>query len=282
MESLTGSGAVERLWDVEATIHFTDPDSFYYDIHDFFDDAFHRDSLCDHTALVTGFPSEIFDANNDEDEDPLIPRKSKVLYLKSLSFLIITMASLPHEIAALEFGLALDRKLMAMNCDEELVRTGGAKREMENVAKCPDGSWGPVSKGMMTFAIESGLSESQQALDTDAKLWLENSESDVTQVLTIKISRNRPEVLFRLWVQTQQARETRSGNTKRATKAQEVSVVLEEGRPTTEGSLSISFEKLFDRRPQQGTAERDIVLSTRELGKVARLVWIEMKFMPRE
>lgn len=55
--------------------------------------------------------------------------------------------------------------------------------------------------------------------------------------------------------------------------------VLEGGRSAAEGSFRISFEKLFDRRPRPGTAEKDIVLSTRDIGGVALVVWLEMGFI---
>jgi hypothetical protein len=57
--------------------------------------------------------------------------------------------------------------------------------------------------------------------------------------------------------------DSRSGHPQKATKAQGISVVLEGGRPAAEGNLCISFEKLFDRGPRPGTAEGDIMLSTR-------------------
>lgn len=284
MEFLTGSGIVEELWNVEATIHFTDPDNFRDDIRAFLKDALHRDSLCDHSILVTGFPAESIVANDDDDDEegPLIPRHTKVLYLKSLSLLIITMASSPHEIASRQFLLLLDRKLTAMNCEEEIIATGAALREMENVKKSPDESWGPISKENITLAVEAGVSESSCTLAIDAKIWLEHSESHVTQVVTIKISRTRAEVHFTLWVKAPQERDTRADHPERSHKAQEVSVVLEEGRPAAEGSLTISFEKLFDRRPRPGTAEREIVLSARELGGIARIVWVKMGFIQLE
>ena len=124
---------------------------------------------------------------------------------------------------------------------------GGAQRELANVTKCPDESWGATTKEYITFAVEVGVSEGEHALESDAKIWLEQSESHVTQVVTIKISRTRPKVLFSLWVTDE--RDTRAGHPQRATTAQEVFVVLEKGQPATEGSLCISFEKLFDRRP---------------------------------
>lgn len=43
-----------------------------------------------------------------------------------------------------------------------------------------------------------------------------------------------------------------------------------------EGTMYLSFEKLFERKPQPGTGEGDLNFSARELGGVARLVWLEM------
>jgi hypothetical protein len=149
MESLTGSGAVEELWDVEATIHFTDPDNFCHAVDAFLQDALDRDFLCDHTILVTGFPANGFGANDYDEEDPLIPRHTKLLYLKSLSLLTITMLSSPHEIASRQFGLLLHRKLIAMNCDKELIATGAATRVLQNVLKQPDESFRPVDNGIL-------------------------------------------------------------------------------------------------------------------------------------
>jgi hypothetical protein len=277
MESLTGSSVVEELWDVEATIHFTGTDS----LRRAMDATFfkNRDWLSDHTILVTGFKAErLLTKDDDDEEDFLIPRHSKVLYLKNLSLLVITMPSSPHQTASLLFYRLLDRKLQPMNCADEIVPGGAPLMEMEDVKKSPDASWRPTGKMNITFAIEAGVTESRRSLGADAKIWLEHLGSHVTQVLTINIFRTRPEIIFGLWVQTKHERHKRTGHPPRASKAQEVSVVVEGGQPVAEGDLCISIEKLFDRRRRPGTAERDIVISKRELGGVAREVWFLMGF----
>lgn len=104
---------------------------------------------------------------------------------------------------------------MAMNCDKELIATGGATRVLQNVLKEPDESFRPRSKRNITFAVEAGVSKSPCALETDAKIWLENSESHVTQVMTIKISRARAEVYFTLFIEAPQ-REGHKSRTLRA------------------------------------------------------------------
>jgi hypothetical protein len=44
-----------------------------------------------------------------------------------------------------------------------------------------------------------------------------------------------------------------------------------------EDRLCLSFEKLFERPPRAGTRESDIFFSARELGGMAREVWLEME-----
>lgn len=286
MESLAISNVdLEDLSDVEGTFHFTDSEDTKQAIRDFFDDAFNRDSLCDHTILITGFPAQslITDDDDDIDDDELIiPPKFKLLYLKNSETTFITMRSSPHEIAGLMFGRILDRKLTAMNCADEYIPTGAAIVKMTNVQKMPDQSWYPPSRDYITLAVEAGVSESKGALARDAKIWLEHAESHVSQVVVIKISRTRPEILFSIWKATRQERDTRAHHPRRATKVQNVHVTLGEGGGLeVDGSICLSFEELFERKSQSGTAEKDITFSTRDLSGIARIVWEEMGFIPR-
>jgi hypothetical protein len=46
--------AMERLWDIEAAIHYTNDYDLRCILRDFFDNAFDQDSLCDHIIAVTG------------------------------------------------------------------------------------------------------------------------------------------------------------------------------------------------------------------------------------
>jgi hypothetical protein len=280
--SLTGgsNADLEGLSDLQATIHFPDSNDFARTLRASFDNAFNRDSLCDRTVLVTGFPikSFIIDDDDVDDEELLIPRKSKALYLKESQILVVTMAGAPHEVASEHFERRLTLKLNAMNCLEGLISYGRAIREMENVSKEPDKSWGPRGSDYITCALEATVSESKRALQGDAKIWLEHPESHVTQVITIKICRARPEIVFSVWKTMQEETGTRAQHPPHAIIDHEVQVTLADGRPIAEGTLCLSFEKLFERRPGPGSAECDIVFSARELGGIARVVWEGMEF----
>jgi hypothetical protein len=296
---------LEGLSDVEATIHFTNPDDVRETLHTFFDDAWTRDSLGDHTTLITGFPIESFaddddkneydddddddddDDNDDDDElSPIVPRHYRRLYFVDSQILLVTMPGLPHEAFARQFDVRLGMKLDSMNCFEEFLTDGATTRSMINVKNEPDDSWGPFlvpgssEPAYPTCVLEARVSESSRALARDAKIWLEHEESHVTQVVTVKISRTRPEIVCLVWKkdEQQQQRDTRAHNPTRAIVDQEIHIILEDGRPLADGELCLSFEQLLERRPRPGTGEGDLIFSGRELGRIARVVWIEMGF----
>lgn len=210
MESLIGSNVdLEGLSDVEETFSFTDPKDLQQVIRDSLYNAMDHDSLYDHTILVTGFPAESFideddtddetDDDTDDDNEPLIPRRCKILYLENLQTLFLTMTSQPHETASEVFSEILHEKLMVMHCGQKAIPTGTAKIEMKNVKIMPDKSWRLDNTRYITLALETGFSESGRALARDARIWLEHAESHVAQVIVINISRRRPEISFSVW-----------------------------------------------------------------------------------
>lgn len=275
--------ALDELSDVEATIHFTDNNDLRRRLDTFFNNAIRRDSNSDHTVLVTGFPSEgiVIDGDDDDEEESPIPKHRKALYLKHSKMLVLMMKSCPYQIASKHFFAKMALKLKDMNRDEHTLCTGGVTVDMEDVIKEADESWGPRHSQRMTCALETAVSESNRALNCNARIWLEHPESHVTQVITIRISKARPEIVFSVWKATHQERATGSQHpTPRAILDHEVYVTLAHGRPIAEGTLRLSFEKFFERPPRAGTAERDIVFSVRDLGWIAEVVWEHIGFIP--
>jgi hypothetical protein len=262
---------LKGMRDIQATIHFPDCKDFAKNLRAISDNAFDHDPLCDCTVLVTGFPPKSFRDDDDdvEDEELLIPRRSRVTYFEESQILIVTMSGRAHEVTNELFGLEFSRKLDKMGCHAEIRLHGAEKVNLGDVEKAPDKSWGPKKNGYITCVLETGVSESRLALHRDATTWLGSPQSHVAQVITIKLSRTRPEMHFCLWKKNQ-ARE--------ASVDHELLVILADGLPITQGTLTISFEELFERRPRAGTAECDIVFSERDLGGIAREVWEEMGF----
>jgi hypothetical protein len=282
MESLIGSNVdMKELYDVEGTIHFTNSTKLKSDMNTIVEKARERDSLGDHTFLITGFPADQLPNDDDDDADAKpLPTKGKILFLTDLKALIITMTGAPHEAAGRAFYSQFDRKLVAMNCAEDLCPVGGAIRNMIGVSKEPDECWRPHGKTYITLAVETGASESNSKLAIDAKIWLEHQESHVKQVLTIKISRAREEVRFCVWKAPPHGRQTTAGHPPRAAVDHSALVTLENQQPVVDGTITISFEDALERKPRQGTAEKDFVFSARELGAIARLAYEEMGSIP--
>lgn len=164
------------------------------------------------------------------------------------------MQSTPHEVASRRFASFLTLKLDKMNCFYAISPTRGATREIENrmgnVRKSPDESWGHLGSGYSTCVVESAVSECCRSLCLDAKIWLEHVDSHVTQVITIKIHRTRPEIVFTVWKGASQDRDTQAQHPPRAVVDQEIHVKLEEKRSMAERHISLSFEKIFERRPR--------------------------------
>jgi hypothetical protein len=235
-----------------------------------------RDRLGDKTVLITEVPHESF--NTDTDESLFYPKSCRALFLEDLRTLVLVMPGPPHEQASWQFGIRLGIKLNDMGCFKEATVPGSAKCTLANANKEPDGSWGPRKKGYITFVVESSVSETARKLEHDAGLWLESTEvSHVTQVLTIKIYRTHPEIIFCMWKAVEEDESTRL----QAAIVQEIRVTLANGRPMADGELCLSFADLFERRARQGTAEKDIIFSKRDLGAIARIVWEDLEFVPR-
>jgi hypothetical protein len=260
------------LSDAEATIHFTDPNDLARTLRDF--KLTRCRDIYDHTVLVTGFPIEILNINEDHTEASPLPRHRKILYLKNSKILILTMKGLPHEIAARHFAAKLHSKLEKMNCEDDIILGGGATVDLEGLTKEPDEMFGPYDADHMTCVLEAGYTESNRALHRDANEWLKNKESHITQVVLIKIFKGRTKILFSIIKKSREDQETKVD--------QDVYVTLEGGKPTTSGRLTLSFEGLFERRPRPGTQESDIEFSARDLTSIASPVWKKMGLIPEE
>jgi hypothetical protein len=267
--------SLEQLPDVERTFYFTDPQKLRQDIWNFFDDGL--DSLRDYTVLIKKFPLESLDT---DDEEHVIPANCKILYLENRQCLFLTLTSSPHETASQTFGDIMREKLLAMHCDEECISTERANRKLTNLQKTPDLSWRPEAGLHITLALEVEVSESERGLALDAKIWLEDPESHVAQVITIRINRTRPEIVFSVWEATKEETDTDT-RVKPLPKSKEVQkgiVTLEQERLVANGRITLSFSNMFERQARRGTAERDVIFSALDLERVSRVVWQEMGF----
>jgi hypothetical protein len=264
---------LESLYNVEATFEYTSRNGLMQALHAFLDRTFidRAAFLQDRTVLVTRFPPQMFEIESNVD-NPVIPGR-KVLYLPESQVLISTMAGTCHEIVSRKIEYLLQEKISKMGCEHALRAVGQTREHLQNLNKEPDGSWGPQAVRYPTCVLEIGMSESLRQLDRDAQRWIENEISHVTQVITVKIYPRRHEIIFTTWNRTAR---------RRAEKNNEIHVELREGRPRVRNNkrLRLSFDQIFERPPTPGTAERDVIFSAREIGGIARRVWLDMGLIP--
>jgi hypothetical protein len=179
------------------------------------------------------------------------------------------MPGRPHDVASRYIQNQIYYKLKQMNCDNELCFTGASDTHMSTVIKQPDESIGPEDADYLTLTVETGVSESARKLARDARTWLEDPSSHVAQVITIKVSQAIKQITIHLWTRVPEEHSPKQ----RAEIEQEVKVTMEGEDIIASNELRISFHKILERPPRNGTAEKDLVLSQRELEGMARKVW---------
>ncbi|KIN03340.1 hypothetical protein OIDMADRAFT_26053 [Oidiodendron maius Zn] len=257
---------LKRLYNVEATVEYTSRHGLVRTLRTFLENW---DRFLDHTVLITKFPPQVFDT--EEDNIPAIPWKGKNLYFRNSKILISTMAGRPHEVLSRAIDHLFYDKVKSMNCETDWLASGTAKASLGNINKAPDESWGPISAGYATCILEVGMTESIRALDVDAQRWIKNEPSHVTQALTAKIYPHREEIIFAVW---------RSSASRQPVRDDEVRVTKHRGRPrvvSDKRTLRLNFEKIFERPATQGTTERDVIFTARELCRIAITVWDQME-----
>jgi hypothetical protein len=131
--------------------------------------------------------------------------------------------------------------------------------------------------------VEVGNSETLHQLVLDAHVWLESADSHVRQVILIEFTPGQPRLIFQKWEHfTQTLRSTRSDQPRGAQKTQAVEVRLVDNVPTANGSLELSFAKIFERSPEPNTKEGDFVFTPADVTHIARLVWRRQNLIPPE
>jgi hypothetical protein len=111
----------------------------------------------------------------------------------------------------------------------------------------------------------------------------ESLNSDVQQVVTIKIYLVGPMLIFQRWEATRsEGPAIRSHHAHVAAVTQEVKIALVGTIPMATGKFSLQFSKIFERPPLPGTSEGDIVFNSDDLLYIAKDVWRLLGEMPWE
>lgn len=226
--------------------------------------------------VFTHVPNDIVERDEKEQEID-ITRYTLDTYTAHDGLLIIKMTSAPHEAAHDAIRNVLLGKLSGMSHADRDLRGRGRKTIKGNRrAKEADLSYIPLRRPpgrsgcWPTLALESGYTDSQARLTTNAEWWLNASNGDTNIAMTVDIDKTSR----RITIKKYQYSETGD--------LHEESVTVQ--KPDNYNSntqvvgapLIIPFEKLFLRAPVAN--EGDIVWKEDDLTYIAEAVWAEQGF----
>lgn len=196
--------------------------------------------------------------------------------------IILETRTLRHEMVVTEFSRLLDIKAAEMNLRDQLLWTGSAgralKRNQTTIVKEPDQSFRPKSiphsrsKQYPAVVLQAAYTESRSQLERDMALWIEGSNGDVKMAIGAFVNPGSKTITIEGWELTEGPTNANLWPRMAATQTQKMQISQEGQEPTITGSFSIKFDHLFLRSPQIA-AEKDIVITTDELKKIAERVW---------
>lgn len=196
-------------------------------------------------------------------------RIGKIQYYSTSKILVVRIPGVIHESAATYFERVLDRKLVAMNCQNELrfLRATRFHHKEGDASFLPKTLPPNRSYNWPSLVLEVGLSEGPNRLGQDAHYWLNESNHLVRSVITMKITKTQIII-----TRNQGGKRTRRKN--HILKIQRIVI-----RRNNSGQhhhmigapLTIPFEDLFLRLP--GLAQGDIKFNNNDLQAWADETW---------
>ncbi|RMJ27558.1 hypothetical protein PHISP_01546 [Aspergillus sp. HF37] len=187
--------------------------------------------------------------------------------------LVIKMKTGAHEAAHATFNKRLLRKLASMgSADDDLLGIGAKTISSTSRSKEADLAYRPLelpdgrSKQWPTLALESGYSNSNDLLESNARWWISESGGDVKVAVTIDIHKQRREVNVRIYgLQHDETIEEQHATVSQQQQGQSAHV--------NNAPLIISFHGLFLRDPTGD--ERDIEFDDDDMRHLGRAIWNE-------
>lgn len=227
--------------------------------------------------LVSKVPTtilEIFD-HTYPDRGPLIATN-----LQSRLLIVEVMASTPHDTLARRFDYVVSRNIESIGLDSELIASGSSRATSSDgkFVKEADAAWVLSSNTEWpVIVLETGLSEAENKLAIDAQGWLEAASSKTKVVVTAKIHRDRPIIVFKLWQRHDVARRL-SSHYIMAANTQRAEVAYVNGATTASGRLEIPLAEVFPDR-YLNHHQKSVVIEAHNLQDIAERVWKTQHFL---
>ncbi|CRG84439.1 hypothetical protein PISL3812_01725 [Talaromyces islandicus] len=210
-------------------------------------------------------------------------------YSVSLQILILKVTGLIHEQAASQFDSLLTVIASEIGVRRRISFRGATRTETPDRDKEADRSWSPrhlpgqAAQQWPSVALEVGYSQSTQKLHRDIAYWINYSNGQVKQAITIDI-KNSGAITIASWaasytptttVVTKSGRNSTPSADSRPPpiKAQEIKITRERGRPAIEGGdLVIPHSSMFGSIPE--IEPRDFIFTAEMLLEdFAEFVW---------
>ncbi|PYI00189.1 hypothetical protein BO71DRAFT_2102 [Aspergillus ellipticus CBS 707.79] len=127
----------------------------------------------------------------------------RATYFEASSDLIVKLAGVPHERLSRLIYSMIENKSQALGIDQMLSASGAGRRKMESsISKEPDESWVPIGRAgndYPSLVVEIGVSETENRLKTDAKIWLETSHGLTRIVILVLVEEDEKKIHIQRW-----------------------------------------------------------------------------------
>lgn len=177
-----------------------------------------------------------------------------------------------HNIAASEFERHIYQQHLAIGLQDEVDSLRSTTVCIGDWSKKADACWAPALQSThLSFALEIGLSES----------WLETKGSTVQGVVTLKINRDRPEIILRSWeLRPQQYSVTTRASPRSASSVQEIRMSRLNNATQVTGDLIVPFQHIVGRPVNPNNSqEQDLTVTQQNLRTFSDKVWRKQRFL---
>ncbi|KAL3493264.1 hypothetical protein BJX62DRAFT_235341 [Aspergillus germanicus] len=230
-------------------------------------------------ALISNIDRRTFEIEFRDVENRDNPCSRWTAFDADLHLLLVRMiTSAAHDAAAALFNEQFESAVNRVGMKGALHPRRAGAHYAAIGAKQPDDAYLPVqlppgrTPRWPSMVVEVAFSETATKLASDVRYWERASAGDVKLITTIRVFRNRPEIVLENWGINHHGKRER---------AQSITIKLVAGKAKVSGGpMVLDFEKLFLRAPMTPRERRNVVIRDKDLKLLAQHVWMEQGFVP--
>ena len=222
-------------------------------------------------------------------DDTRIYKAARLSYCPQSRYLLVKMPSQNHELLSQQFAAVIFIQIHLMGLDTEVDSCGGSTTDFGDWIKEPDNCWMPSTSRLPTVVLETGASESTPHLSNSARAWIEANGSTVQICITIDLDAQN-NFTIKVWERSPTPRHQHALRSVRPSGSAYVTQHIEiqrqhnstarlsgwrylPGGSVPTDRISLAFSAFTGRPAQPGTMERDFVLGSADLERLAQKLW---------